>query len=1009
MKRFTLVLFMLHVLIVPAARAQNITPAHIDQMKRLSPAQQKALAEQYGVKIPEQGEDREKEEALVPVVIPRISEEPSAIEEKFHTRGEEDLAGPAVRSRRRIERHREDRGALRREPGDDQREQALPDASATRVDSPSEQRPAVKSERDLIRLTLEDLVEEGVSSGVSTEIDQFGYSLFAGTPTTFAPATDIPVPRDYIIGPEDEVLVHLYGARQEQLILTVTRKGTINFPDEGPIHVAGLTFSRMTSLIEEIVKNKMIGVNVYITMGQLRSIRVFVLGDVERPGSYTVSGLSTLSHALFVSGGVKKIGTLRAIELRRDGKRISVLDLYDFLLKGDTSGDVRLLPGDVVFVPPVGNTAGIAGEVKRPAIYELKGKTTVGGLIDMAGGLLATGFKNMAQIERINEDGERVVFDIDLSDDGKATTVRDGDLLKIFPVLDIEERVVYLSGNVKRPGKKGYVPGMRIADLVKGNDDLLPETYYSYALIEREAEGNREPELIRFDLGRVIEGDREANLVLQPRDRVCIFHRSHFREIPMVSIGGVRDSPGSLCGAEPKRGISSGERRGVALSPGPYACVSDTGTVVHAPGFYELKKGMRVIDLILAGGGLLRDAYLDEAELYRTDPLTKQVTVVKIDLRAVLGREGSDNLPLQDLDHLAVHSIWEFKTPHEVTVSGEVNVPGTYPLVEGATVSDLVFSGGSFTEKAYRKRAELTRYFVVKGEKRISEHIEVNLEGIASGDRFADIVLQPYDHLHIRRVTNWREAERVTVTGEVRFPGVYPIEEGEMLADLVERAGGFTDDAYLFAAKFTRRAIAEFQEKEFEDMADNLESDIARLGASPVAAGEEKDTEKRKFAVANLMQLVERLRTTKPEGRLIIHLMEPDQLRESRYNVLLQDGDALHIPKKPDSVLVLGEVYNPTAFLYEKGKNSRDFIRSAGGLTEMANRDAIYVIKANGEVVPDKTGFFRSGVSVGPGDIIVAPEKIRRVSGLELTKDISQIVYQLGISAAAFKTVGLFD
>ncbi|MGA1791115.1 MAG: SLBB domain-containing protein [bacterium] len=970
-----------------------LTPAQIEQIKRLSPAQQRALAERYGVSLPEQTGEELPIDSDIPMIIPRQPSELSTIEKKFQGKDEEGTQEERTKARRRIDEPEEIDDLQDKEIAEEiDRPIAFPKPDQAGFLIPD------KDKRDEIKGVFEDFVRKPMPLEVSTEISQFGYNLFAGTATTFAPATDIPVPRDYIIGPDDEILVHLYGARQEKIALTVSRKGSINFPEEGPIQVSGLSFSKMTSLIEEIVKNKMIGVNVYITMGQLRSIRVFVLGDVESPGSYMISGLSTLSHALFVSGGIKKIGSLRNIQLRRSGKKIAAIDLYDFLLKGDTSGDVRLLPGDVVFVPPIGDTAGIAGEVKRPAIYELKGKTTAGELIRMAGGMLATGFKNMAQLERINEKGERIVIDFGLEDEGRSTKIQDGDLLKIFPVLDSQENIVYLSGNVKRPGKRGYVSGMKVSELVGRNTDLLPETYYSYALIEREAEGNREPELIRFDLGRVLEGDPIADLPLQPRDRVYIFNRSHFRQIPMVSIGGVK--------------VNEIRKQRSAFKEPSGDMPTEKG-VVRSPGFYELKKEMRVIDLILASGGLLRDAYMDQAELYRTDPLTKIVTVIKIDLNRALNRDDQDNLPLKDLDHLLVHSIWEFKAPYELTISGEVNSPGTFPFVEGARLSDLIFTGGSFTEKAYKKQGELTRYEVINGEKRRSQHLSVDLEAITTGDPKADLRLQPYDHLHIRRVTNWRDTERVTIAGEVRFPGVYPVEEGEKLADLIQRAGGFTEDAYLYAAKFTRQSIAALQKKEFSDMADKLETDVARIGASPAAAGQVKDIEKARFMSESLQQLIRKLRTTEPEGRLIIKLMEPDMLRESRYNLLLQNGDTLNVPKKPDSVLVLGEVYNPTAFLYERGQRSNDYIRSAGGLTELANRRAIYVIKADGTVVPHKDGFFSrifySGVDMGPGDIIVVPEKLKLVSGLELTKDITQVVYQLGLSAAAFKSVGVFD
>jgi polysaccharide export outer membrane protein len=529
---------------------------------------------------------------------------------------------------------------------------------------------------------------------------------------------------------------------------------------------------------------------------------------------------------------------------------------------------------------------------------------------------------------------------------------------------------------------------MKVSSLVGKNEDLLPETYYNYALIEREAEGNREPVFIRFDLGKVISGD--ADEILQPRDRIYIFNRSYFRPTPMVSIG---DSTRSGYSASHRK---KSKKRGES-------------DIVRSPGFYELKKGMRVIDLILASGGLSRDAFMDKAELYRIDFVTKKESVVKLNLNKVLERDNTDNILLQDLDHLVVHSVWEFETPYNVTISGEVNTPGTYPLAEGAVISDLIFTGGSLTEKAYRKKAELTRYTIIDGEKRESYHSELDLEAILAGDPNSDLKLQPYDHLHILKITNWRVAEKVTITGEVRFPGVYPIEEGEMLADLIDRAGGFTEDAFLYGARFNRKVIARFQKKQFNEMADKLEADIARVGAAPVTVGVEKDLAKQKFAAESLMQLVEKLRRTKPDGRLVIRLMEPEELRKSRYNIILHDGDVLHVPKKPDSILVLGEVYNPTAFLFEKGKNSNDYIKVAGGLTQMANKKAIYVIKADGSVIPSRKGFFRNGVAMGPGDVVVVPEELKLLSRFEMTKDITQILYQLGLAAAAYKTVGLFD
>src|SRR5271163_2906364 len=243
----------------------------------------------------------------------------------------------------------------------------------------------------------------------------FGYDLFEGVPSTFAPVSDIQVPIDYIVGPGDTLDIQLYGNEPSNYELTVERDGRINFPKLGPIMVSGMTFDAARQTVEQRVAQQLIGSRVSVTMGNLRSIRVFVLGEADKPGSYTVSGLSTMTNALFVSGGVKKIGSLRNIELKRNGRLITTLDLYDLLLHGDTSGDRQLLPGDVIFIPPIGNTVSVYGAVRRPAIYELKGEKTVEQGIELAGGLLPDADAKLGQLERILPSRLREMQNIDLS------------------------------------------------------------------------------------------------------------------------------------------------------------------------------------------------------------------------------------------------------------------------------------------------------------------------------------------------------------------------------------------------------------------------------------------------------------------------------------------------------------------------------------------------------------------------------------------------------------------
>ncbi|MDQ6972730.1 MAG: SLBB domain-containing protein, partial [Mariprofundaceae bacterium] len=528
-----------------------------------------------------------------------------------------------------------------------------------------------------VRRAFEDFVAGSKTLQVNTgDLKQFGYDLFAGAPTTFAPATDVPVPPEYVLGPGDELKVQLFGQKNDVFSLTVDRDGSVAFPEVGSVNLAGMSFTDAKALLAQQLREKMIGVTASISMGQLRSIRVFALGEVSRPGSYVVSGLATLSHALMVSGGIKKTGSLRLIQLKRQGRVVASIDLYRFLLYGDTKNDARLLPGDVVFVPPIGKTAAIAGQVLRPAIYEYRGKANIGDLLILAGGALPRAYMDKALLERINSNGEKTVKNFRMDGTGLVQRLQNGDVIKVFSALDFEDNPVLLIGNVKRPGKYAWSKGMGLSSLLPSTDALLPESFMDYGMIEREAKGNREPEIVRFRLSDVFlpKGER-VDVALHPRDKVYVFHRSHFRVAPRATVAGS----------------------------------------VKSPGEYEVKKNMRLLDLVLAAGGLTRDSLMDRAELYRTDAKSKDVSVIRFPLSAVMQGEAKYNLLLQDMDRVVVHSIWEVKKRHQVRVVGEVRKPGEYAMAEGLHVADLVFAAGNVTEKAYLKQAEITRYEVVEG------------------------------------------------------------------------------------------------------------------------------------------------------------------------------------------------------------------------------------------------------------------------------------------------------
>jgi protein involved in polysaccharide export with SLBB domain len=368
--------------------------------------------------------------------------------------------------------------------------------------------------------------------------------------------------------------VQLYGKENGIYEFEVTRDGILNLPQLGPITVAGLPFSEFRQDLNKRVEQMLIGTQVSVTMGSLRTIRVFVLGDVNRPGSFVVSSLATISSALYQSGGISRVGTLRDIQLKRNGAAVARLDLYDLLLKGDTSADRRLQPGDVIFVPPVGPQVSVSGAVKRPGIYEARGKTSIAGAIALAGGLTSDAYPSGARIKRIDSNEERKVISLDAdSAEAGRMIVRAGDEVSIPRILPRLEQSVELAGHVHRPGPYQWQQGMRLTDLLRSEAELKTGADSNYILIRREDSRTRRVTVLSASLSKALAGpDSTENTQLESRDTVYVFDLSFGRQRivePLLE--------------ELKLQARFGE---------PYREVSVSGQV-PAPGTFPLESGMR--------------------------------------------------------------------------------------------------------------------------------------------------------------------------------------------------------------------------------------------------------------------------------------------------------------------------------------------------------------------------------------------------------------------------------
>jgi polysaccharide biosynthesis/export protein len=540
----------------------------------------------------------------------------------------------------------------------------------------------------------------------------FGYDLFEGVPSTFAPVSDIQVPIDYPVGPGDTLNVQLYGNDPASYALTVGRDGRVNFPKLGPIMVSGMSFDRARATIEERVQQQLIGSRVSVTMGDLRSIRVFVLGDAEKPGSYTVSALSTMTNAIFVSGGVKKIGSLRNIALKRNGKVVSVLDLYDLLLHGDTSGDRQLMPGDVIFIPPIGDTVSVYGAVRRPAIYELKTEKNVEQVVDMAGGLVPDADGKQGQLERIQPSRLREMVNIDLtSNAGRVAEVANGDKLHVPAIRPTLENSVVLSGFVFRPGSFEYHKGIRLSDILPSFDELRPNADRRYVMIRREVPPEEKVEVISANLERALSArGSPADPELRARDKIIVFDLSASRERVVAPV--IRELE-------------------LQASPDKLAQIVNVDGKVKAPGRYPLEAAMHVSDLIRAGGSLDDSAYGGEAELTRYEIVNgdaRQTALIPIDLAAIRRGDAGADLELKPYDTLLIKVTPQWEEPGTIEVAGEVRFPGKYPIHRGETLSAVLHRAGGFTDLAFPEGAVFIREELKKREKDQMELLATRLQ-----------------------------------------------------------------------------------------------------------------------------------------------------------------------------------------------------------------------------------------------------------------------------------------
>ncbi len=703
------------------------------------------------------------------------------------------------------------------------------------------------------------------------ELKPFGYDFF-DSPSTYAPLNNIPVPDDYVIGPGDKIRLVFWGGVSNVYDIEVNQNGTITTPEIGSINVAGMNYRTLKNTLGSGLSA---GTNVEISFAKLKTIRVFITGDARSPGSYTLSGLTTLVNAIFAAGGPSYTGSMRMIQLKRAGRIIRTFDLYDFLLFGDASKDSVLQPGDAIYFAPIQNIVATTGNIRRPALYEMKDGQTLQDLIDIAGGLTASADTTNVYIEQFRKNEGRKVVDIKPEvTDMKKVVLSDGDIVRIYPTPESfnNKNSVTLTGYVAKPRKFAFISGMKVSDVIT-KDVLLPDTYLQYASIERRKYPENTKEMMPINIYDIVyKRDTQADILIHEEDVIVLY-----------SIGELKDTPPVFIMGE-----------------------------VRTPGIYPYTDGMTVFDMMHIAGGLTNIANLANAEfvaLEFNDNEMQPPMITTINVREILEK------------------------PHDSTVNFKV---------------------------------------------------------------------KPFSKLFIRRLADFRENVAITLKGEVKYPGVYYARKTDRLHDIIERAGGFTDNAYVRAAYFSRLRVKELQQKNLQSIITSLEKNLEELMSKSQQYPEMQNY------IPVYKERIEKIKIMEVSGRMVIRLPEKlEDLKKSPYNIAIEDGDELTIPERSNEIVVMGEVYNPNVFVYNsKNGKIKHYLAMTGGPSSEGDIGRAFVVKANGTVISpyyideesSSSSFLSSGflnARIFPGDTIIVPTATQKVPFIKNMVDWTTVLYQL--------------
>ncbi|MCH8111437.1 MAG: SLBB domain-containing protein [Proteobacteria bacterium] len=880
-----------------------------------------------------------------------------------------------------------------RRQGQDQTRAAFTSAELFLISEFCEGRIGEEAERVLRLVTNFSQLERDYCLRAQQVLVQFGYDMFdaAVDPDILRSGA---IQDSYRLGIGDELVITFSGQQSKTSAVLVDREGRVLLNNLPPVVAAGRTFGDFRAALEAVTASSFIGTEVFVSLGAVRQISVLVLGEVRTPGFQQLTSLSSVVDALGLARGIKKTGSLRKVQVRR-GEDIFRIDFYSLLFGTGASRDLILAEGDQVLVPPIGSTIAIGGDVKRPGIYELEeGQETVSAVeaIAFAGGELRPRGNRFDQIT-FDDDGREFVTsatDLDFA-------VRDGDIVIVGRRENIQLGAVELVGHVRVPGRRALQSAPTMSALLRDANALADDPYLLFAILETTDPSTQSRRLFPINAEAILRGEQDFSL--RDRDRLIILSQEDVRYLSSADVQNIIISSFEeetreqgrleLASLDLGDGASSTTVQAIqgVLEQLGVASAGPAGEAQAAPALAQPQLGV--------AGGLLF------SRCQSLQVLSKLVSDVRVG-RFSNAVQATDQRRVRVAPAQPCRSIYEdhidllpFILEHVTAINGEVRKPGIYPVANETPLRSLISVSGGFTREADLTRVEISRF--TPDPARGTASISRNLVDLAE-DGAEAILLRPGDVVRLNAVFTDRDTGPIVLGGEFVRPGTYDIRRGERLSQVIARAGGLTEQAYPFGAIFTREAVKRAEKVALQRLARELNAAV-----TVAAANQGIDPS----AVAAFAQLTREVASAPAVGRMVMEA-DPTVLGvRPELDLVLEPGDRLFMPKRPNSVLVTGDVLNPGAMQFISGTKVDKYIRQAGGFQQSADDGRIFLVLPNGVAQPISVSAFNfTPIQVPPGSTIVVPKDVTPFDLLTFTKEIATVLSQLAITAASLAVIG---